>query len=366
MLPPVSGTFFRERNDGSVDVKFADKRRGLTVVFSVSAEEFASPRTVGESEPYKAYQCIVCRELNKKFRSAAALILDNLRMRLLVGIVPACLAASYAAAFAALLREPVLGKLPEIAVVRAREDELCGDIPLNTLKPCVFGESGFAVGDKVDEFVLGIDAVFSPAPQLLDLGAGRHQSRVNLDEIGAEPLIRKERIEHLSVVFHGGGRQIGHDMESDLYARIAKALVCIDRIGDGVPASVELEDSVVELLNAEFHLGDAEREHSVDMLGQTPVGSGLERDGDAPYACGLVLFAEFLKSKDVAPVLAAVLVHGADALPHEPFLVFGIPCRHGAAHDNEFGFVYVVTQFLELSQSRLHLDVRIVFELSCP
>ena len=155
-------------------------------------------------------------------------------------------------------------------------------------------------------------------------------------------------------------------METDLDTRITKALVGIYGIGDGVPAPVEFEDSVVELLNAEFHLGDAKRQHPVDMLGQAPVRSGLERHGDAPYPCGFVFLTEFLEGKDIAPVLAAVFVHGADALPHEPFLILGFTCRHGAAHDNEFGFVYVVTQFLKLPKPRLHLNIGVVSELSRP
>ena len=85
-------------------------------------------------------------------------------MRLLIGNMPACLAASYAAAFAALLDESVLCKLAEIAVVRACKDEFCGNIPLNTLKSRIFGKFRFAVGDKVDKFILGIDAVFPFKP----------------------------------------------------------------------------------------------------------------------------------------------------------------------------------------------------------
>ena len=99
-------------------MKLADKRRWLTVIpaavsayFFVSvviavyavSEKFPAPRAVGKSESHKPYKCIICRELNKKFRSAAALIFGNLRMRLLIGNMPACLAASYAAALAALL-----------------------------------------------------------------------------------------------------------------------------------------------------------------------------------------------------------------------------------------------------------------------
>ncbi len=140
-------------------------------------------------------------------------------------------------------------------------------------------------------------------------------------------------------------------MVPDLDPGIPQEARRLRRVFDGAAPPVEGEDGIVEVLDPEFHLGHPEVEHPVDMLLPAPVGTGLERGGNAPDR------REFVLQEDPGRICpggrggSPVLVHGADAFPDEPLLVFRRPGRHRPAHDDQLHLVDVVAQQLELLEA---------------
>ncbi len=90
------------------------------------------------------------------------------------------LAAPDAPAAEPLLPEPRPCKLAEVAVPRARDDQFCRNVPLDSLEADVLREERFCVGDKIDQLLLGVGPVLPPLPEGLDLGSRSNQGRVDL------------------------------------------------------------------------------------------------------------------------------------------------------------------------------------------
>ncbi len=200
--------------------------------------------------------------------------------------------------------------------------------------------------------------VVAPLPEGLDLRARRHQGRVDLQKVGTEPGIGEEFPEHPPVVLHARPGEVWHHMEPDLQPGVAEEAVRLDRFRDPVAPPVVVEDPVVQVLDAEFHLGHPHPEHPVDVLLPAPVRPRLERDRDAPDPRRLVRGKDCVKvrlcRRDPGP---GVVVHRLHRGPDEPLLVLDRSGGHRPAHHDHLRLVDVVAERLKLPEPCLHLVV---------
>ncbi len=83
----------------------------------------------------------------------------------------------------------------------------------------------------------------------------------------------------------------------------------------GVPALVQRQDAVIQALNPQLHLGDAQAPQPQDLLRRDPIGSRLDDQSHVAMRRGLIV-ALRLRQVD-----RRLLVHGFQTAQHERFLV---------------------------------------------
>ncbi len=349
VLPLVGRCRGAEGDHAPVDVELAQER---------SVVEFLAEGPVREPEPGEPDKGVLRARLDETLLAAAGRVDRGRDRRRLRCRRPADLAAPDAPAVKALRMEPRLRKLPEVAVPGARDDQFRRYVPLDPLEADVLREKGLCIGNEIDQFLLGIRAVSALFPEALDLRSRRHQGRVDLQEVRPEPRVGEEFLKHPPVVRHACPGEVRHNVKPNLQPGVAQEAVCRDRVCDRVTPPVVVEDPVVQVLDAEFYLGHAHREHPVDMLFPAPVGPCLEGGGDAPDFRPLICSKNRIKVGLCrgSPV-PGVVVHRLHGSADKPLLVLDRSGGHRPAHNDQLRFVDVVPERLELFEAGLHLVV---------
>ena len=120
-----------------------------------------------------------------------------------------------------------------------------------------------------------------------------------------------------------------------------------------VSAVDRCEDAVIQDLYTQLHAGGPQGHGPLYLGVVEDVGTGLHGQTHAPV---LRFRVPCLRGLQIGCVAA---VHGIEAPPHEPILVFGLPAREGPAHYDEIYLICPVADLRQLPYPVGYLHIRI-------
>ncbi len=133
------------------------------------------------------------------------------------------------------------------------------DVPHHSVHAAVARDGRLQVGQQADQFFGRVRRVLPASPVGLKPGARQQLAGVDLDLIRSQVDIAPQLREVETVRLQRCAKQVRHPVQDDLEAGRPQQPHRLPRVGDRMPAVIQLQDAIIETLRTELHFGDPQR-----------------------------------------------------------------------------------------------------------
>lgn len=251
------------------------------------------------------------------------------------------------------------GELSQVSVVDARGNQWHWYIPLNTIDTDPWWNERQDFGYKINQRIWIIVLVLARLPQFIEASASNNESRIDLEAIGTEGRVLKILPKALNVPLVSHVRQIRHHVSNHFEAGVLGKVECLFDGGDGVTPVGIPGHILKDALHTHFHSGTSVYKHVFNVLGEAEVGAGFDSNTNT---LGLALLGVDDGLRDR---VGTVSRKGIMKISDEVVPILLIERHECATHDNKLNLIGIVTESLQLFDSVLGLQVRIVSGSDC-
>mmetsp|Transcript_32404 Transcript_32404/g.49570 ORF Transcript_32404/g.49570 Transcript_32404/m.49570 type:complete len:387 (-) Transcript_32404:89-1249(-) len=254
---------------------------------------------------------------------------------------------------------PLQSKFSQVAVVNSGSDERHRDISLNSVDSYPGRHQRQDFGDQINESVWIVVLILASLPELVEASTSDNKGRIYFQTICTECWVLEVLLEAFNISFITHIRKVRHHMSDDFEPCVLREVESLLYCFHGM-TSVRVSGDVLEnTLNAHFHSGTAVHQHVLDVLLQAVVRSCFNSDTNA---LGLALFRV---DDGLLYRRGRVSGEGIMQVSDEVVTVLLIQAHESTSHDDELHLVGVMAEALELLDSVLGLQVRIIPGTDC-